>query len=295
MKFLSPLCFFMLLFCTTTNAAIVNSNHLYQKSQLIQQRLVLIRQADNLPKDTWQPGIQANKLAVHLYAKVGEIAFKTNQLQAKLGLQQSEVPQLPFSTIRPRSVMPPLQKIDDQLVAVMQKLSLDPDIPEPERPLGKTVEDVYRNLWYISGQFDGLVPATSFTQVYDASQKVLKELELLGKKAGLKVKVPSATLSYQNKTARDTNLVAYQNLHLIGRLLRHLQVEATVPGQFPVGEQTPADTYDSTLNMLVELHKAKVSKGLEQSVALQKSTGLKTADQVYAEQKRIHKALLGIL
>lgn len=275
------------------HAAIVNPNHLYQETERLQQRLALLRQKAGLPAEIPQPGIQDNKLPIHLYIKAGEVHDYAAALQQARGLTPSAPLPLPDASVRPNMVMDPLQQIEQQLDSLLTASQIPLPSDEPEMPLGKSTNDVYRALWQLANGFDGLVPAAGNAQIIAALTQVQSGLAPLAKQLGKTLPTPSAEAA-SDKTPLDNNLVAYQCLHLMGRLLRQLNIEPTAPSHFPVGSINHQQVYDSALNLLAEVQKARASLGITD--ALPAAAPRQGDDnQIYAQLGQLRATLLALL
>ena len=145
-----------------SQAAIINNNHLFQKTQVIAQQLAAIRSQQSLSELSTEPQIYADKLAIHLVFKSQQLSELAAKLQQQHGLSPSAPISVAYSVIRPRSVMPFLELLEQQLVAVVDKVGATKP-KEVERPLGKSVNDVYQQLVIIEALFVDLVDRQGYS------------------------------------------------------------------------------------------------------------------------------------
>jgi hypothetical protein len=242
--------------------AIVNNNHLFKKSEQIIAQLQAIREFQQLAAIQPEPGVVANKIPMSLLYKTIQLNEKTVELQQKLGLSPDRPVNAELKVIRPRDVMPYLDELELRLDSVEQALGISLAQAPIDRPLGKSANDVYRQLLVIESLFDGLVAPQSWSAVSRDLEWILIDLKQIAQKEGLsfEVREPDAMQGYE---ATDVNLVAFQNLHLLGRLLRQLNFDAFPPGSLPVGLVETHQVADCILMLRSELDRLSFTLGLD--------------------------------
>ncbi|GAB1621796.1 hypothetical protein AAOGI_18460 [Agarivorans albus] len=284
------MCWCILLVSPSSFAAIVNNNHLYQKAQFISQQLQAIRAQQKLAEVQPEPQIFADKLAVHLVFKTRQLSSLAATLQSQQGLSASELAPAEYRVIRPRSVMPYLEELEQQLSQVMTKLGV-PAGPEVERPLGKSVNDVYQQLVLIEYLFEGLVERDSLQDLANNLNKTQAELLLISQARELPLQF-SSELSVSGRELTDVNIVALQSWYLLERLFRQLAIEPSKPGRLPAGESSAYQLVDTSVNILAELHRAKTILQIEKDSSPKQVNAYSDANQAYAAFVSLRSGLL---
>ncbi|MPW30400.1 hypothetical protein F9L16_15535 [Agarivorans sp. B2Z047] len=280
----------LLLISPSSFAAIVNNNHLFQKTQIISGQLQAIRSANDLSELQSEPQIFADKLAVHLVFKTRQLSALAASLLSSQGLNPIEPKPVAYSVIRPRSVMPYLEELEQQLSQVMTKLGV-PAGAEVERPLGKSVNDVYQQLVLIEYLFEGLVERDSLQDLANNVNKTQAELLLISQARELPLQFSNA-LSVSGRELTDVNIVALQSWYLLERLFRQLAIEPSKPGRLPAGESSAYQLVDTSVNILAELHRAKTILQIEKDSPLMQVNAYSDANQAYAAFVSLRSGLL---
>ncbi|MEE1676241.1 hypothetical protein SNR37_001573 [Agarivorans aestuarii] len=284
------LCWCILLVSPSSFAAIVNNNHLYQKAQFISQQLQAIRAQQKLTEVQPEPQIFADKLAVHLVFKTRQLSSLAATLQSQQGLSASELAPAEYRVIRPRSVMPYLKELEQQLLEISKKLGL-PAGQEIERPLGKSVNDVYQQLVIIEHLFDGLVERQPQQALANNVARIKADLQQISQARELPLQFAGET-SVTGRETTDVNIVALQCLYLLERLFRQLEIEPSKPGRLPAGESKEYQVVDTSVSLLAELHRAKTILQIEQDSQVNPSSAFADANQAYAAWVSVRSGLL---
>ncbi|WP_411993668.1 hypothetical protein [Agarivorans sp. DSG3-1] len=280
----------LLVFNPVSVAAIVNNNHLYQKTQVITQQLVAIREQQKLPALSTEPQIFADKLAIHLVFKSQQLSEFAVKLQSKHGVPVSANKNVVYRVIRPRSVMPYLELLEQQLDAVATKVAATKPA-DVERPLGKSVNDVYQQLVIIEALFVDLVDREGSTALAKNLSIIKGDLQQISQLKGLPLNFASLN-NFQNRELTDANIVAFQCLYLLERLFRQLAIEPSKPGRLPTGESSLYQVVDSTVNLRAELHRAKTILQIEQDSPAEPMADLSNANLLYAHLVQLRSGLL---
>ncbi|MDO6765911.1 hypothetical protein [Agarivorans sp. 1_MG-2023] len=280
----------LLVFSPVSVAAIVNNNHLYQKTQVITQQLVAIREQQKLPALSTEPQIFADKLAIHLVFKSQQLSEFAAKLQSKHGVPVSANKNVAYRVIRPRSVMPYLELLEQQLDAVATKIAASKPA-DVERPLGKSVNDVYQQLVIIEALFVDLVDREGNTALAKNLAIIKGDLQQISQLKDLPLNFASLD-NFQNRELTDANIVAFQCLYLLERLFRQLAIEPSKPGRLPTGESSLYQVVDSTVNLRAELHRAKTILQIEQDSPAEPMADLSNANLLYAQLVQLRSGLL---
>lgn len=281
---------YILLFSHASQAAIVNNNHLYQKTQQISQQLIAIRAQQNLPQLNNEPQIVADKLAIHLVFKTQQLNQLAARLQSQHGLAASPVNAIAYTVIRPRSVMPYLEGLEQQLANVASKLNVA-KAADAERPLGKSVNDVYQQLVLIEQLFSDLLAREPNAALARNLTIIKGDLQQISQQKDLPLAFTSLS-TYQDREVTDANIVAFQCWYLLERLFRQLAIEPSKPGRLPTPESDIYQLVDTTVNLRAELHRAKTLLQIEQDSEAQAQIKVANANQAYAQLEQLRSGLL---
>ncbi|WP_432455180.1 hypothetical protein ACRRS0_06925 [Agarivorans sp. QJM3NY_29] len=283
----------ILLFSSSSLAAIVNNNHLYQKVQQIALQVQAIRAQQQLPTLEPEPQIVADKLASHLVFKTQQIGRLAAALQQKMSLPITSSLAVAYSVMRPRNVLPYLDQVEQQLAAVAKHLAL-PEGPELERPLGMTENDVYQQLVVIEQLFEGLIEPQTVSAMSADLALIRGDLQLISEAKNLPLQLGSLG-QYHDRQMTDVNILAYQSLYLIERLFRQLDIEPSKPDRLPVGESSIEAVRDTTILIRAELHRGKTILKIEQDSQVMDPLLLSDANQSYAAFIQLRDGLLSML
>lgn len=292
-RFLAMSVVLMLLLSRFSSAAIVNNNHLFQTTERVQQQLLALRQHQQLPELLAEAPIYADKLAIHLAFKTQQLIELAADLQVQHGLQADEIPNIDYRVMRPRNVMPYLEQLSQQLDAVLKKLA----IPLPaaaERPLGKSVNDVYQQLVRIELLCDGLIERDAELSLNRNMQQIKQDLLLVSKVSQRPLQFVSVT-KISGRAMSDVNILLFQSIYLLERLLRQLEVEPSKPGRLPVGESSTYQVVDSSVILKAELHRLKTKLQIEQDSQVKETERFADANQAYAQALSLRDGLLMML
>ncbi|UPW18770.1 hypothetical protein M0C34_00405 [Agarivorans sp. TSD2052] len=281
---------YLLLLTPAAMAAIVNNNHLYQKTQQISQQLAVIRAQQNLPALNSEPQIVADKLAIHLVFKTQQLNELAAKLQSQHGVAATPADAIAYAVIRPRSVMPYLESLEQQLASVTRKLQLA-KTADIERPLGKSVNDVYQQLVMIEQLFADLLEREANVALARNLTIIKGDLQQISQQKDLPLEFASVN-AYQNREVTDANIVAFQCLYLLERLFRQLAIEPSKPGRLPTAESNIYQLVDTTVNLRAELHRAKTLLQIEQDSEAQAQISVTNANQAYAQLEQLRSGLL---
>jgi hypothetical protein len=272
---------------SVAHSAIVNNNHLYKKISGLHLKVEALAKAHKKTIQDVEAPTFSDRLPTHLYAKAIDIYDQLRRLDPNMDLPTLT---LPNKTLRPRDVIGPLDQINlvlDRLLAEKMVLMI---VPESEPVLGKTGSDVYQQLWWLSKLLSQLVPPPTAPETLAQLEVISEEINQITQ--ALKLEVPNASLGkYSGKIPRDVLLVIYQNLHLLGRWERQLNVETSAPGALRSGVMTMDEVYESTRSFLADVHRMKTALSITTDVKTPELKKEASLDTLYAKAKVIHDQL----
>ena len=283
-------CLTILVTLNPVYGAFRNNNHVFQlaESNAIKAEL-LASQANGSLAEVNIPVFQ-NQLPIHLFAKAIDVHNQVRQLQQKNGINQMPEQSLPENSVRTANVYSLLELVSGGLDTLLKHKGLAiPPIPEPER--GKSTEDNYAKLWYISRVLSTMVPPPDSKSIQTQLNIIKSSLASIAEHKSLN-KADVSTVVNLERSPRAVILVAYQNLHLLGRLQRRLEVEPIQAGALGTGELVLSDVYDLTRYTIADLHRTLISLGLPKSkagTAVNSETGL---NDLYQSLRDIHDQLI---
>lgn len=275
----------------TCFGAIVNNNHLFQQTERLTLQLQAIRQQQGLPEIEPFSAVLSNKLPISLLYKTLALNERAQQLADKVGLPSQTVNWPEPQVVRPRNVMPYLEQLMTQLTQIASATGSEIITAEVDRPIGKTANDVYRQLLQIERLFEGLAPDSHWQAMSRDLSFMTAALKQIGDDQGLPFQVGSSSAA-SGKQPTDVHLVAYQCLHLTEGLMRKVEVEAMLPGPFPTGEQTPLQVADTLVMIRAELDRMRQSLGLSGTIQTSTGASVTDSDGAYGQLAGIRDGLL---
>ena len=268
----------------------ITPNHVYQQAQRIVGEVQIIREAMNANEPARIPGVQTDKRPIHVYAKSLEVLEKIARTQSVLGLPPVTVGSIPLRKVTPQEVYESTLQIIDQLEQVKSRLNITQQAPTPSLQSGLTPSDVYEKIWLASNLMDAVAGQVSPNLVYRNTQYVLAEIDQVAARMNILLK-QQAPAPLAGVGPKRVNLEGFMNLHRLANLERKLGVTPLRVANFPSGNITPADVFDTTNTMLAELARIKHFLGIEQSYKpIAPPTGKKPPD-VHANMRLIATSL----
>lgn len=242
-------------------------SHVFQNAERLILEIKLIRKNQNLNTKTRDPGVQFNKLPIHVYGKGLEVFQKIADLQKKAGLNPSRVPTIPTRKITPSDVFSLVSKLNSAILKVKKTWGISKKIKQPRLIKGKVPSDAYQNLWRASFALDGLIPQLKPGHVYRNADYLMDELEIIRQKMGKSSFSSNSNAQGGDRkiTPKDVLVEAYKNLYRVGKLQRKLGITPFTPPNFPIGKITPSDPFDATSMMLAELVRIKIKLKIKQN------------------------------
>ena len=234
-------------------------SHVYQEAEILQQEIILLRKSKGQSQTFRDPGVQYNKLPLHVYAKGLEVLEKISNLRTTNGLPATAVARIPIRKITPGDVFGLMKKLQFELAPVKGAMGIGTRIAQVPFVGGKLPSDVYQSLWSTSFALDGLIPALTPGHVYRNGDYVLKELKMIAKALKKNSPVKKEMVFAKRKiTPRDVLVESFKTLYLIAQLERKVGVPPFSPPSFPIGNITPSDPFDATSMLLAELVRVKL-------------------------------------
>ena len=244
-------------------------SHVYQEAEILQQEIILLRKSKGQSQSFRDPGVQYNKLPLHVYAKGLEVLEKISNLRTTNGLPATAVARIPLRKITPGDVFGLMKKLQSELAPVKGAMGVDTRIAQVPFVGGKLPSDVYQSLWSTSFALDGLIPALTPGHVYRNGDYVLKELKMIAK--ALKKNPPmkkEMRFAKRKITPKDVLVESFKILYLIAQLERKVGVPPFSPPSFPIGNITPSDPFDATSMLLAELVRVKLRLNITEDYQL---------------------------
>jgi hypothetical protein len=267
-----------------------NNNHVFQlaESSVIKAEL-LAKQANASIAEVDIPVFQ-NQLPIHLYVKAIDVHNQLRQLQRQYGISEMPEQSLPEKPLRTASVYELLERVKGGLNTLLKLKGLDlPPEPEPKR--GKSTEDNYAELWYLTRILSSLVPPPDTKSIQTQLNIVMSSLAIIARQQSLN-KADILTVAKIARKPRAIMLLAYQNMHLLGRLQRRLEVEPIHPGTLGTGDLRLSDIYDITRYIIADLHRTRITLGLSKLEAGNAVTSETSINDLYQSFRDIHDQLI---
>ena len=139
-------------------------SHVFQQVEIVIADIQSIRQHQAIDRQVREPGIQIAKTPLHVYTKGVEVFEKIIRYQSDSNWPQSRLPPLPNKNITPADILILVNKIQQALAQIKQKLSISKQHQAP-LPEAKSPSDVYARMWQASYLMDDLAGAISPKQV----------------------------------------------------------------------------------------------------------------------------------
>lgn len=234
-------------------------SHVYQNTERLLREIVLLREAKSVTGAIREPGVQYNKLPLHVYAKGMEVREKISTLRQVSGLAALETERIPIRKITPGDVFSMVERLITELRPVKGNLGAGQKIAEPRFLDKKTPSDVYQNLWKASNAMDGLIPALTPGHVYRNALYIQADLKMIARALGQSLpEVKGDGATGRKITPKDVLVESFKNLYRVARLERKVGVPPFSPPGFPVGKITPSDPFDASSMLLAELVRVKL-------------------------------------
>lgn len=241
---------------SSTNSTSHAIDGIYNQTLLLEKQVEAFREAQSVNTVPQRPPVQTSKLYAHLYAKYLEVEGKIVRLQGQLGVEKLTTKRFPYQFVTSEQLAYVLEESTQAMNEVLDNEMIDP--PENiAKVSGKSVSNAYEKLWEISYLLDDVIGPPNSTKIYTHLQTAYADLEAIAQHLKVKTSITLPLSESDSPTAADSNIVGFRNMYKLARLQRTLGMKAVRVPSFPVGKITPADTYDTSDNIIVELARIK--------------------------------------
>ena len=273
-------------------AGIRDNNHIYEVAELGIIKVELLAQTSGIALGKLAVPEFENKQPIDLYQRTVETHKLLRKLQAKSGVDAlREIAPLPVQAGND-DTYDLLESINEGLDVLLAQQDLERPLG-PESLYGKSANDNYSRLWYLNRLLVALNSPPDSRSVQTQLAFIRKSLQRIAEHKSLQ----SAKLlpqQYQQKNFRDAMLVAYQNLHLLGRLQRQLLVKPLSPGTPGVDAGELIDLFELTRSTIGQLYRIRVSLGIPDPGMVDAITEQISAEDIYSSVQVIHAELIAM-
>lgn len=273
-------------------AEIRDNNHIYEVAELGIIKVELLAQTSGIALGKLAVPEFENKTPDDLYQRTLETQQLLRELQAKSGLGPLPEIEPPVEQLRNEDTYDLLELINKGLDVLLDQQDLERPLG-PESLFGKSANDNYSRLWYLNRLLVELNSPPDSRSVQTQLAFIKKSLKSI---AGYKSLASAGPIShrYQYKSFRDVMLVAYQNLHLLGRLQRQLQVRPIKPATLETGTQTLIELFELTRSTIGHLYRTRIALGLPDPGSVDAATEDSSVDEIYQTMQEIHAELMAM-
>jgi hypothetical protein len=283
-------CLSILVLADPVYGAFRNNNHVFQVAESsVMKAELLAKQANASIAEVDIPVFQ-NQLPIHIFAKAIDVHNQLRQLQRQYGINEMPEQSLPDKPVRTGNVYELLERVSSGLDALLKHKGLELP-PEPEPKQGRSTEDNYAKLWYLTRILSAMVSPPDTKSIQTQLNIVKSSLTNIAKQQSLN-KARVVTVANIARTPRDIMLVAYQNMHLLGRLQRRLELEPLQPGTLGTGDLVLSDVYDITRYTIADLQRTQITLGLSNPDADTAVTSETSINDLYQSVRDIHDQLI---
>lgn len=269
-----------------------DNNHIYEVAELGIIKLELLAQTSGIALGKLQVPEFDNKLSEDLYQQTRSALDLLRQLQKKSSVAVlAEVEPLAGPVIYDDS-FDLLEYINLGLDVLLEQQNLERPLG-PESLYGKSANDNYGQLWYLNQLLVELNSPPDSRSVQTQLAFIKISLDNIAKHKSLKLAGP-VTQEFQNKSYRDVMLVAFQNLHLLSRLQRGLNVEPVIPEAMPTGAKELIDIFELTRSTIGDLYRTRINLGLPDPGSVAAETEDSSVDDIYQSMRDIHAQLIAM-
>jgi hypothetical protein len=225
---------------------------------------------------------QTNKTPSHVLQKCFEVMEKINRLRRIAELGDITIPAYPARKISPNEVHDLVQRLEQELWLLLEyKHDALPYSIAPQTVVGKTSNDVYRELWTVSYALNPLLGmrGVSPNDAYAISEQILDEIRFLRNSQNLSGESSHPSL----RTGHHPNHALHAVSDLMGTIAkaqRNLWLVPATPNRVPRQIITVSDVYDGLLGVQAELQRIKYRLGLERIIPLQETNKRYDSDDI---------------
>lgn len=283
---LLPLFFFLMLDANSLLHAVEvvdrTPNDVYSRVMTLKQQVVALRlhagQKEAWPKVRESQGISAR----HVLQKSLEVLDKVKRLRRIRGMGDITVPSFPSRSVTSNEVF----DMTNRLVLELSLFSEVQKKKQKQKHIGKTLVDVYRELWGISLALDPVlgVRGLKTADVFAQSQMVLEQIRFLRATQNQAITIPKPEHT-EGKHSNHSLQAAYSLLNKIGKAEANLWIEPVQEHRVPRRVIEPGEVYDALLIVRAELERIKFRLGVERVFIVPEVKSQKTSDDVIANLK----------
>ncbi len=284
----------LLVICSNTQAQteIRDNNHIYEVAELGIIKLELLAQTSGIALGKLTVPEFKNKRSTDLYQQALAVFGLLRQLQ-----QKSSVAVLAGVKPLARPVIYDdsfdlLDYINQGLDVLLEQQNLERPLG-PESLVGKSANDNYGQLWYLKQLLVELNSPPDSRSVQTQLAFIKISLDSIARHRSLNLADP-LTQQFEQKSYRDVMLVAYQNLHLLGRLQRVLNVKPVIPGIMKTGAKQLIDIFELTRSTIGDLYRTRINLGLPDPGSVAAETEDSSVEDIYMRMREIHAQLVAM-
>ena len=242
----------------STTSQTITPSHVHQQARLLVAEVRVLRSALTADTPARDPGLQTKKSPLHVYSKSLELLEKISRTQTKLGMPPVEVGALPeVKKVTPTQVYESMQRILSELRRIKKEKGIETTVSMPEFEPGKLPSDVYEEVWRASYLMDSLAGSIDPSSVYRNAQLLLQELAVVANATGATLPQDKPELDSRARP-EDANIEAFKNLYRVAAVQRRFNMPPIHVPDFPEGDISPSDVYDTTNMLRAELHRIRL-------------------------------------
>ena len=259
------LCALPLAVSLTAEAAIPDksANDVFEQTVILANLVRKLRHDANI--DAPWPNVppQSGKAPRHVLQKSLEIIKKINRLRVIWKMGEVSIPPFPSRDITPNEVFAMVKRLVGEMRLLAPGLANKPAI----KPLGKSSDDVYRQIWTISLAIDSVLGVRGFTpsDVYAQSVRVVELVKFLRLTQNVSEQIEKPKRP-SNRHSNHAIAAAYQLLGRIAEAERNLWMEPAGVPKVPNPVVTPTEVYDALQIVIAELQRIKYRIGVQRHI-----------------------------
>ena len=270
-----------IIFTTTIFASTIKTpNDVYAKAQLLKEKIIFIRNYQNIKSPFPKVPKQINKTPGHVLQKSLEILSKINRYRIINDFGKIYIPQYPSLEITPNDVYFYVQRLHQEIDPFIKNQTFLKSLKE-KTYTNKTPNDVYELLWNISLSMDPLFGMRGFTptDVYNKSETIIKIAKFLRNSQGHFTKVEKPHIV---KVLHPNHAInqSYKLLAQISKIEKRLWIKPVDVPKKVYKVTTPTQVYDSLQNIIAEMQRIKTRLGLQRNFKTVKTNKNKTPTNV---------------
>ncbi|MGV6858874.1 MAG: hypothetical protein ACWA5X_07865, partial [bacterium] len=258
----------------------------YYYSQQVVHKVEALRKAMGVTGTVRTPPNQSHKTGMHLYGKTIEVMQKIRRTQSRVRNQENTslhpvaVPSLSPIILTEGLMLDLTYHIDLAVDELLNVYGAEAVTYTVEQETEKSISDIYMNMWQLSYLFDDMADELDPDNVYSYTQSVRKDLQIFAQAADLKL-TPADITPAEGKEPVDVNLVAFKNLHKIAWIEQEMGLPSVIVPNFPSGEISPSEVFDTVNTIATELQRLKNSANNRAPLLLEPLPTEKRPNDVY--------------